>query len=94
MGQNGVDWMIGACSTTAQRGALDWSKKFEEASKPVLRELYDAVKNGSEARRVLETCGAQGYRQQLESELDEWRNSEMWKAGATVRSLRPEKWGK
>ncbi len=94
MGQNGVDWMIGACSTTAQRGALDWSKKFEEASKPVLRELYDAVKNGSETRRVLDTCGAPGYRQQLESELDEWRNSEMWKAGATVRSLRPEKWSK
>ena len=94
MGQNGVDWMIGACSTTAQRGALDWAKRFEEATKPVFAELYESVHNGSETRRVLETCGAAGYRDRLESELGEWRNSEMWRAGATVRSLRPEKWKK
>lgn len=94
MGQNGVDWMIGACSTTAQRGALDWAKRFEEATKPVFAALYESVHNGSETRRVLETCGAAGYRDRLESELDEWRNSEMWRAGATVRSLRPEKWNK
>jgi ketol-acid reductoisomerase len=94
MGQNGVDWMIGACSTTAQRGALDWAKRFEEATKPVFAALYESVHNGSETRRVLETCGAAGYRDRLESELDEWRNSEMWRAGATVRSLRPEKWKK
>jgi ketol-acid reductoisomerase len=92
MGQNGVDWMIGACSTTAQRGALDWAKKFEEATKPVFAALYDSVRNGSETRRVLDTCGAAGYRDRLEGELDEWRNSEMWRTGATVRSLRPEKW--
>ncbi len=94
MGQNGVDWMIGACSTTAQRGALDWAKRFEEATKPLFAALYESVHNGSETRRVLETCGAAGYRDRLESELDEWRNSEMWRAGATVRSLRPEKWKK
>jgi ketol-acid reductoisomerase len=94
MGQNGVDWMIGACSTTAQRGALDWSKRFEEATKPVFAALYESVHNGSETRRVLETCGAAGYRDRLEGELDEWRNSEMWRAGAAVRSLRPEKWKK
>ncbi len=94
MGQNGVDWMIGACSTTAQRGALDWAKKFEEATRPLFSSLYEAVHNGTETRRVLETCGAAGYRDRLESELDEWRNSEMWRAGATVRSLRPEKWKK
>lgn len=94
MGQNGVDWMIGACSTTAQRGALDWAKRFEEATKPVFAALYESVHNGSETRRVLETCGAVGYRDRLEGELDEWRNSEMWRAGAAVRSLRPEKWKK
>lgn len=94
MGQNGVAWMLGACSTTAQRGALDWAKKFEEATKPVFAELYESVRNGSETRRVLNTCGAPDYREKLEGELDEWRNSEMWRAGAAVRSLRPEKWKK
>jgi ketol-acid reductoisomerase len=94
MGQNGVAWMLGACSTTAQRGALDWAKKFEEATKPVFADLYESVRNGSETRRVLTTCGAPDYRERLEAELDEWRNSEMGKAGEAVRSLRPEKWKK
>jgi ketol-acid reductoisomerase len=92
MGQNGVDWMIASCSTTAQRGALDWSKRFEQAVKPVFAQLYEDVRNGRETRRVLDTCGAPDYREKLEKELDEWRDSEMWKAGATVRSLRPENW--
>lgn len=92
MGKNGVDWMIGACSTTAQRGALDWAKKFEAASRPVMEELYESVRNGSETRRTLDTCGAADYRERLEGELDEWRTMEMWKAGVTVRSLRPENW--
>ena len=90
MGQNGIDWMISSCSTTAQRGALDWSRKFEEATKPLFAQLYEEVRSGRETRRVLETCGAPDYRERLETELDTWRNSEMWKAGATVRSLRPE----
>jgi ketol-acid reductoisomerase len=92
MGQKGVDWMIASCSTTAQRGALDWSKRFEQAVKPVFAQLYEDVRSGRETRRVLETCGAPDYRKKLEKELDEWRDSEMWKAGATVRSLRPENW--
>ncbi len=92
MGQKGVDWMISSCSTTAQRGALDWSKRFEAAAKPLFEELYRNVRSGAETKRVLESCSAQDYRRKLEQELDEWRNSEMWKAGAAVRSLRPENW--
>jgi len=92
MGQNGADWMLGACSTTAQRGALDWSKRFEQAVKPVMEELYASVRSGEETRRVLDTCTAPGYRDRLEGELDELRHSEMWRTGATVRSLRPESW--
>jgi ketol-acid reductoisomerase len=92
MGKNGVDWMIASCSTTAQRGALDWAKRFEAAVKPVINDLYQSVRSGAETQRVLDTCGAPDYRDRLESELDEWRNSEMWKAGATVRGLRPENW--
>jgi ketol-acid reductoisomerase len=94
MGQRGVDWMIASCSSTAQRGALDWSRRFEMAAKPLFELLYREVQEGLETKRVLETCGAADYRQKLESELDEWRNSEMWKAGAAVRALRPENWRK
>jgi ketol-acid reductoisomerase len=94
MGQRGVDWMISSCSTTAQRGALDWSRRFEMAAKPLFESLYREVKGGLETKRVLDTCGAADYRQKLEGELDEWRNSEMWKAGTAVRALRPENWKK
>jgi ketol-acid reductoisomerase len=31
------------------------------------------------------------YREKLQKELDAMRNSEMWQAGAVVRSLRPER---
>ena len=29
--ENGMDWMYANCSTTAQRGALDWRHKFRDA---------------------------------------------------------------
>ncbi len=90
IGKNGMDWMFASCSTTAQRGALDWSKRFEEAVKPVFDELYESVKTGRETRRVLESCSAPDYRARLTQELDAWKNSEMWQAGSTVRRLRPE----
>jgi ketol-acid reductoisomerase len=94
VGAHGMDWMFAACSTTAQRGALDWSKKFEAVTKPLFELLYRDVQEGVETRRVLDTCGAPDYREKLTKELDEWKNSEMWKAGAAVRSLRPENWKK
>ncbi|MBI3194780.1 MAG: ketol-acid reductoisomerase [Ignavibacteriae bacterium] len=90
VGERGMDWMFAACSTTAQRGALDWSKRFETAVKPLFELLYRDVQSGVETKRVLETCSASDYREKLQQELDEWKNSEMWQAGAAVRSLRPE----
>ncbi|MEW6510134.1 MAG: ketol-acid reductoisomerase [Bacteroidota bacterium] len=92
IGAKGMDWMFSSCSTTAQRGALDWARRFEAAVKPLFDLLYRDVQAGVETKRVLETCSAPDYREQLEKELDEWRNSEMWKAGAAVRALRPENW--
>ncbi len=94
VGKNGMDWMFASCSTTAQRGALDWSKKFEAAVSPLFEELYRSVTSGNETKRVLDACSAPDYRRKLTDELDEWKNSEMWKTGAAVRSLRPENWGK
>ena len=88
--ENGMDWMYANCSTTAQRGALDWKNKFRDAVRPVFDELYDNVASGAEAQRSIDTNGQPDYREKLEEELRELRESEMWRAGKTVRSLRPE----
>jgi len=89
--EKGMDWMYANCSTTAQRGALDWYKRFKDAVKPLFEELYDKVKAGEETARVIEANSRSDYKEQLEKELAEIRESEMWKAGASVRSLRPER---
>jgi ketol-acid reductoisomerase len=91
IGERGMDWMYANCSTTAQRGALDWFKKFRDASKPVFEKLYQSVASGEETRRTLEANSKPDYRQGLEKELKEIAESEMWKAGAVVRALRPER---
>ncbi len=90
VGDNGMDWMFANCSTTAQRGALDWRHRFKEAVKPVFEDLYESVVSGKETSIVLEANSAPDYRKKLEKELQEMRESEMWRAGAAVRSLRPE----
>jgi ketol-acid reductoisomerase len=91
---NGMDWMYANCSTTAQRGALDWAPKFRDAVKPVFDNLYQSVISGAETRRTLECNSAPDYRDRLNKELAEIGNSEMWRAGRAVRSLRPENRGK
>jgi ketol-acid reductoisomerase len=88
--ENGMDWMYANCSATAQRGALDWFKRFRDVAKPVFEELYRRVASGDETRRVLEANSRPDYRQQMEKELKAIADSEMWRAGAVVRSLRPE----
>jgi len=88
--ENGMDWMFSNCSTTAQRGALDWSPRFRDAVAPVFDDLYRKVTSGEETKRVLEANSAPDYREKLDAELDALKNSEMWQTGATVRSLRPE----
>jgi ketol-acid reductoisomerase len=88
VGENGMDWMFGNCSVTAQRGALDWKGKFREATLPVLNDLYDSVASGAEARRTIERGSTPNYRSELEAELKEVRESELWQTGATVRELR------
>jgi len=88
--ENGMDWMYANCSTTAQRGALDWWKKFRDASKPVFEELYNEVARGNEAQRSIDSNSKSDYREHLNKELEELHNSEMWRAGAAVRNLRPE----
>jgi ketol-acid reductoisomerase len=88
--ENGMDWMYANCSATAQRGALDWRPKFKEATLPVFNELYNKVKTGEECVRVLESTGAANYKEVLNAELKELRESEIWSTGETVRKLRPD----
>ena len=88
--ENGMDWMYANCSTTAQRGALDWWKKFRDAVAPVFEDLYDSVASGNEAQLSIDSNSKDDYRDKLEGELKELRESEMWQAGRAVRALRPE----
>ncbi|NLF11681.1 MAG: ketol-acid reductoisomerase [Anaerolineaceae bacterium] len=90
--QNGMDWMYENCSATARRGALDWRGRFRDAVVPVFDALYDSVVSGEETRIVLEANSAADYKEKLDAELTEMRESEMWRAGAAVRSLRPTNW--
>ncbi len=91
VGENGMDWMYANCSTTAQRGALDWKGRFRDAVVPLFDELYESVKSGKETEIVLRVNSAPDYREKLQKELDEMRNMEMWRAGTVLRELRPER---
>ncbi|KAF9484365.1 ketol-acid reductoisomerase [Pholiota conissans] len=90
IGAKGMDYMYNACSTTARRGALDWAPIFEKANLPVFEALYKSVKDGTETRKSLEYNGRATYREDLQKELDEINNQEIWRAGKVVRSLRPD----
>jgi ketol-acid reductoisomerase len=94
VGKNGMDWMYANCSTTAQRGALDWRHEFRKAVEPVFDNLYKRVVSGEETAVVLKANSAPDYKEKLDAELKEMHESEMWRAGAAVRSLRPENWKK
>ena len=86
----GMDWMYANCSTTAQRGALDWMGPFHDAIKPVVQKLYASVKCGNEAQISIDANSKPDYREGLEKELKALRESEMWRTAVTVRALRPE----
>ena len=88
--EKGMDWMYANCSTTAQRGALDWMTPFHDVTKPVFEKLYKEVASGNEAQRAIDTNSKPNYRENLEKELKALRESEMWQTGAVVRKLRPE----
>ena len=89
--ENGMDWMYANCSTTAQRGALDWKGKFRAAVEPVFDDLYESVYSGKETEISLRVNSLPDYRESLQKELDVIKNSEMWQVGTAVRALRPER---
>lgn len=85
IGANGMDYMYEACSTTARRGAIDWSKRFRETLKPLFSELYDSVQDGTETQKSLDFNGRKDYREAFEKEMNEIRGLEIWRAGKAVR---------
>ena len=85
--EKGMDWMFANCSTTAQRGALDWAPKFEKVIKPVIQECYEEVKNGNEARKVIEANSDPNYRNKLNKELNEMENSDLWVTRSKLKNL-------
>lgn len=91
IGENGMDWMYANCSTTAQRGAIDWRHKFRKAAEPVFKELYKKVESGFEAKVVIAANSKKEYKAGLTRELAEMEQSEMWQTGKQVRALRPER---
>lgn len=88
--EKGMDWMYANCSTTAQRGALDWAPRFREAIKPVMEWLYLSVETGNEAQISIDKNSQPDYREKLNAELKAMHDKEMWRAAETVRKLRPE----
>ena len=88
--ENGMDWMYANCSTTAQRGALDWWTRFRDATLPVFKALYESVRTGNEAQISIDSNSKPDYRQKLNAELKAMKDSELWRAGEDVRKLRPE----
>jgi ketol-acid reductoisomerase len=89
VGENGMDWMYSNCSTTAQRGALDWAPRFKSATYDLFNELYNKVRSGDEAQRTIDKNSQENYRAHLKDELIEMQDKEIWQVGRTVRSLRP-----
>jgi ketol-acid reductoisomerase len=87
--ENGMDWMYSNCSQTAQHGALKWRPIFRKATEPVFKKLYKSVKSMTEAKEVIRDTGRPDYKEFMAAKLQDMHDSEMWKAGAAVRSLRP-----
>lgn len=88
--ENGMDWMFSHCSTTAQRGALDWLPKFKAAVMPVFEGLYDCVANGTEAAKVITANSQDDYKDKLNQELKNMHQQEIWQVGRQLRQLRPK----
>ena len=63
--EKGMDWMYSNCSTTAQRGALDWAPKFRDVLKPVIQDCYSKVVSGEEAKIAISSNSKPDYRKQL-----------------------------
>ncbi|KAG1899946.1 6-phosphogluconate dehydrogenase [Suillus fuscotomentosus] len=79
IGQKGMYYMYNTCSATARCGALDWAPIFEKTNTPIVEQLYESVRNGTETRKALDFNGRSTYRQDLAKELKEIDDQEIWR---------------
>ena len=86
--EKGMDWLYSNCSTTAQRGALDWAKRFEIELKPIIDECYRHIVIGKETNKVIEKNSKIDYREQLKKELNDINNQELWQTARIMRKYR------
>ena len=84
----GMDWLYLNCSTTAQRGALDWAPVFEKALKPIIQKCYKSVENGFEVKKLINVNNDSNYNTKLTNELKNISNQELWKVAKELRKLR------
>lgn len=87
----GMDWMFSNCSSTAQRGALDWAPIFEQTLSPVIDYCYQNIVNGKETERVIEYNSKKNYKEKLEEELNDISRQELWVTAKEMRKFRVEK---
>ena len=86
----GMDWMYENCSTTAQRGAIDWAPRYYNAIKPIIAQCYQEVEAGMEAKIVIEANSSPDYREKLTKDLNNIKDQEIWQAYRVMRQFRPE----
>jgi ketol-acid reductoisomerase len=90
---NGMDWLYKNCSTTAQRGAIDWANVFEPKLTDMVQDCYNSVKDGTEIKRIIECNEDPNYKDILQSELDDISNQEMWQIKQHIKKLKAtNKW--
>tara|TARA_B100001248_G_C27391830_1_gene462853 strand:+ start:1825 stop:2961 length:1137 start_codon:yes stop_codon:yes gene_type:complete len=85
----GMDWMYENCSTTAQRGAIDWAPRYYNAIKPIIAQCYQEVEAGMEARIVINANSSPDYREKLNDDLNKIKDQEIWQAYRVMRNFRP-----
>ena len=81
--EKGMDWLYENCSKTAQVGALEWSKQFEELLIPKIQECYDSVKDESEVKKIMNLD-----QEKLKQDLNELKEQELWQIHREMNNLK------
>lgn len=85
--EKGMDYLYRNCSTTAQRGAIDWAPIFEQNVYPIMEKCYEQVVSGEEAKKVIQSNTDIDYRNKLNKELDDISNSELWTVSRQYKNI-------
>lgn len=81
--EKGMDWLYQNCSTTAQIGAIEWSKKFEAHLTPMIEECYNSVKTGGEVEKIINVD-----HKKLKNDLNDIKNQELWEVHREMNKIK------